>query len=184
MKNSRTELTRLFLIGGLSVIGGFAGAGAASVVAVLAAGSMSKTRGDEFVAGSGPLVLSGGVLGLAGGFMLALLLFRKRAASAQAKFERRYIGAGGLWAVYSGFPMFFVALCMMLGYETLAHMTGEGAAPYVGLFVFMVIVGVSLYFFDRIPRSLILPIGFLGWMLLVGFACWYSLLGPGSLGHH
>lgn len=184
MKSTRTEPTRLFLIGALAVVGGFAGTAVASVVAGLAANSMSKTHSDEFMAVSGPLLLSGGVLGFVGGFILALFVFRKRAASAQAEVERRYIGERGLWTVYSGFPMFFVALSMILGYETLAHMIGEGAAPYVGLFVFMVIVGVSLYFFDRIPRSLILPIGFLGWMLLFGFACWYMWLGPGSFGHH
>jgi len=114
MKNTQTERSRLFLIGGLSVVGGFAGTGVASVVAGLAANSMSKARGEELMSGSGPLLLAGGALGLVGGFLLALFLFRQRPAAAQAEVERKYIGGRGIMAMYAGVPMFFVTLLLLL----------------------------------------------------------------------
>jgi hypothetical protein len=149
----------------------------------LTANRMPKIRGIEFLAGSIPLLTLGGAIGLVAAFLFGLFLFKDRPALAQAEVEKKYIGRGGLWRIYIGCPMFFFVVLLMTMGEKLARIVGERALPYVSLLVFMVIVGISLYLYDRVPRSLILPIGLLGWMLLIGFGCWYCWFGPGAFGH-
>ena len=61
----------------------------------------------------------------------------------------------------------------------MARIVGERALPYVLVLALMVIVGTSFYLYDRIPRRFILPIGLLGWMLLITFGCWYGWFGAG-----
>ncbi len=172
------------MISAFSVLGGFAGAGFAWIIVVAAAGNSSRSRGNELVAGSIPLLQLGGALGFVAGFMFAWFLFKNRPARAQAEVEQKYIGNRGRWRIYAGFPMFFVALITMLGYQTLEDQVGVRSALYIGVLVLMVIVGISLYLADRIPRSLLIPVGLLGWMLLIGFGCWYFWFGPGSGGRH
>ncbi len=186
MNNVHTEMRRIFLVGGLSVIGAFAGTGVASVLAGVVANSMARPRGVELMAASGPLLLVGGVLGLSGGFMLAVFLFKQRPEATQAEVESAFIGNGGVMGLYSGLPMFFVTLLVIVGgkaYERLAHRVGEGTAPYLVLLLILFVYGAALYCSDRIPRSLIMPIGILGWLLTFSFACWWGWFGRGAFGY-
>jgi hypothetical protein len=182
--NVRPTLKRLFLRGAFAVLGGFGGVGLAWIVLALKTHPKTRSGFGELLAGCGPALAIGGLFGFFASLGMALFLFRDRSPLAQKELEKRFIGDRGLWKIYAGVPMFFVAVLAMLGYETLAKVVGESAAPYISLLVLLVVVGISLYFFERIPRSLILPIGLLGWMLLIGFACWYGWFGSSVMGSH
>src|SRR5262245_19925648 len=78
-------MKRVFLIAALSVIGGFAGAGIASVFLTLTVNQMPKSRGIEFLAGGIPWLASGGALGFVAAFLFGRYLFKERPALAQAE---------------------------------------------------------------------------------------------------
>ena len=183
MNKSHTRLNRFFLIGAFAIFGGFGGTGIASVVVGLLANHMAKRQGDDLMAGSIPILVVGGALGFVSGFMLSLLIFKKRSKQAQDAIEQKYIGRRGLVKLYFGMPLFVTAVVGLLALERLAHSIGDAAAAGVFVLVLMVNVAVSLLLYDRIPRSLILPIGLIGWMLLFFFGCWFAWYGQGAFGH-
>jgi len=73
--------------------------------------------------------------------------------------KKKYVGSGGRLKIYFGAPMFFTALGAVLFGEKLLWKAGNATGAYLGLGCFLAIVGVSLYLFDRIPKTLIVPIG-------------------------
>ena len=75
---------------------------------------------------------------------------------------------------YSGVPCFFLVL-LGPAFEPLARAIGDIAAVWTFLAIFLVIVGISLAIFDRIPRRIILPLGFSAWSLTFAIACFYGL---------
>ena len=178
------ELVRVLPAAGFAVLFAAAGVGFSWMVAGILLPPSAMAVG--FMRKSVPFVAFGGVSGLVGGFLFGRFLFKDRPASAQDEVEQAFIGGWGRARIETGFPMFFVALFLLVipGYDKLAHIVGERAAAYVLLAVIMIICGISLYFYERIPKRLVLPIGFLGWILLVGLTCWYGWFGPGAFGHH
>jgi hypothetical protein len=163
------------------------GVGVAYVLIAILAGNMFKSRGNDFVASSVPILTTGGLLGCMGGFMLSMFLFKAdgKTTLAQEETLRKHIGLGGLLSIFSGFPYAIVtALFAFIGpHFSLAHAVGEKAFPYVLLLEFMAVCVVIFILYDRFPKRLIIPVGLLGWVLTFSIACWYFWFGPGALSH-
>ena len=69
--------------------------------------------------------------------------------------------------IYSGAPVFIVAVGSPLILGRLTHILGDRGAAYVWLgFVAVVLVG-SYIIRDHIPERFIIPIGIIGWLLVV-----------------
>jgi hypothetical protein len=59
----------------------------------------------------------------------------------------------------------FAALSLL--FERLAQIVGEKAVAYVALGIALIIVAMSLVLYNRIPERFIIPVGIIGWLLIV-----------------
>jgi hypothetical protein len=74
----------------------------------------------------------------------------------------------------------FFGLISLL-FPHLERILGTNVASYVALGIFMAILGLGLYLYDRISPEYIIPIGVVGWLLIVAAAVVFGLRG--ALGH-
>ena len=174
--NSRRILYCLAII----VFGTLAGTGAASIMTATYADFMSKTQAYSLLANSIPKLVAGGTVGFIAGLVIALFLLRAPASTLVA-WEEKFIGRRGAMRIYGGLPVFVLAL-LFPAFEPLAHTLGNTAAPYVALATILVVAGISLFLYDRIPPRLTIPLGLVGWVLTFTLACWYFWFGPGAFG--
>jgi hypothetical protein len=69
--------------------------------------------------------------------------------------------------IYSGAPMFIVAVGTPLILGRLTHILGDRGAAYVWLGFVAVVLVVSYIIRDHIPERFIIPIGIIGWLLVI-----------------
>jgi hypothetical protein len=65
-------------------------------------------------------------------------------------------------------------------FEQLPRPFGEKYFVYVALGIVLAITAVSLFLYDRIPKRFIIPIGIVGWMLILSLVIWFFFFGPGA----
>jgi hypothetical protein len=149
---------------GFSVLSAFFGVG----VAWLAVGILAKIfkqRFDQIVDASMPLLIVGGVLGLIVGLVVSVRM-AKLSPMSQRRIEKEYVGRRGRLRIYAGAPLFIVgAFAPVL--EILSNRFGDRIAIYSYFVFILLIIAASLFLYDRIPNRFIIPIGIIGWLLVV-----------------
>ena len=163
------------------MLAGLFGFGLTWLVIGIIAAIRFNTLGEkfDFAAKSMPILIIGGVLG----FIIGLVVSMKTAKSgpkAIVESERKLIRPSDHLRIYFGFPIFITALLKPL-FERLPHYFGEKYFVYVALGIFLVIVAISLFLYDRIPKRFVIPIGIIGWMLTLSLIAWFFFFGPGLL---
>jgi tryptophan-rich sensory protein len=74
------------------------------------------------------------------------------------------VGPFGRYIIFAGTGMVFMAVCTFM-FKPLARVSGEKLLPYVILGLGMASIFGTLFFYDRCPKRLIIPIGLVGWLL-------------------
>lgn len=93
------------------------------------------------------------------------------------------IGPAGRWIIFSGIIWLVVAILICTS-KSILIIVGEKGLPYVIFFVPAVFGIVCMVFYNRFPKSLIIPIGIVGWILAISLLCWLNWFGPAAFGHH
>jgi hypothetical protein len=167
--------TRILSIAGFSVLSGLCGVGVAYfllyIIAVLIHGSGKKRDVINFFADHVYCLPIGGILGLIAGLIISLN-FNKQNLAVQERVEKKYVGGTGRLKIYLGAPAFISGL-IIISFNKLLHFE-DGKGPYLGLGICLAIVALSLFVYDRIPAKLIIPIGIVGWLLIVAYAVWFG----------
>jgi len=164
---------------GFSVLSAFFGVGVAWIgVMILAA--IFKSQDDSIIAGCLPMLAAGGAGGLVTGLIVSVRV-AKSAAQTRRKVQKRFVGRGAQMQIYSGVPVFIVAIGTSLLLGRLAPILGDRVAAYVWLGFVAVVLVLSFIMRDHIPERLLIPIGIIGWLLLILGAirlCIYMLHQP------
>ena len=175
MNNIPNKSSWILSVVGFSVLAAFCGVGVAWIVVGILANAF-KSHGDQLVAGCMPTLIAGGVLGFVAGLVVSIRAAKSDPKTEQ-KIEKKYIGKGGRVQIYFGAPMFVIAACTPI-LERLSHILGNRIAIYVYLGFALAIIAVSLFLYDRIPERFIIPVGIIGWLLVVVLAfglCFYMM---------
>ncbi len=180
MSNISNRSSRTLSVVGFSVLATFFGVGVTWIVVMILA-SISKRLGDQIFAGSMPMLIlfAGGALGLVAGLVVSIRAARSGSKTEQ-RIRKRYVGRGGRVQIYFGAPMFVIAACTPL-LDLLSRRFGDRTAIYSYFGFILVVVLVSLFLYERIPARFIVPIGIIGWLLVVlgGIGvCLYMLRQP------
>jgi len=142
--------------------------------------AMFKSHGDSIIAGCLPILAAGGAVGLVTGLIVSVRV-AKSAAQTRRKVQERFIGRRAQMQIYSGVPVFIVAIGTPLLLGRLAPILGDRVAAYVWLGFVAVVLVLSFIIRDHIPERLLIPIGIIGWLMLVLAAiglCIYMLHQP------
>lgn len=163
--------SRILSVVGFSILAAFVGVGIAwLVVGILAA--IFKWPGDQIFAGSIPILIAGGAFGLVVGLVVSFRVARSDPETEQ-KLEKRCVGRRGRLQIYLGAPLFVVNAATPL-LDVLSHHYGDRIAIYGFFGFFLAVMAVSLFLYDRIPEKFIIPIGIVGWLLIVLLAVGFS----------
>jgi uncharacterized membrane protein len=159
---------------GFSVLCAFFGVGVAWIpIGILA--KTFKPHSDRFVSEIMPILIAGGVIGLVAGLIISIRMARLDKKTAQ-KIEKKFLGRGDQLRIYFGAPLFVICACLPV-FERLSHRFGDNIAIYISLGLIGVLA-FSLFLYDRIPARFIIPVGIIGWLLIVlaafGF-CFYTI---------
>lgn len=175
MNNAPNISSRVLSFVGFSVLCAFFGVGVVWILIGIFAATF-KQNGDPLIAGSLPMLIAGGVIGLAMGLVVSIKTARLNKKTAQ-KIEKRFLGRGDRLRIYFGAPLFVIAAGMPL-FERLSHRFGDSIAIYISLGLALGVLAFSLFVYDRIPARFIIPVGVIGWLLIVlgafGF-CFYTM---------
>jgi len=172
------SLTRILSIIGFSILSGMFGLGVTWIVVAFV-----FVRGnDDRLTKIMPLLLIGGIVGLIVGIVVALRVAKTDPETEEA-IERKYIGRSGRMKIYVGAPMAVMAGLTFLFGESFLNKVGDATGAYLGLGIFLVILAMSLFLHDRIPEKFIIPIGIIGWLLILLLFVWFAFFGPGAFGH-
>jgi hypothetical protein len=180
MKN----LSRILSIVGFSILSGLFGLG----LTWLAVGFYSKFAFKtvdaqlDFAAKNMPTLIVGGIVGCIVGIIVSLRVAKLDPQTEEA-IEKKYVGAGGQFYIYFGAPMFvFTVLAFRFG-ERFLNKVGTATGAYLGLGIFLAVLTISLILQNHIPKKFIVPIGIIGWLLILLSAVWFFFFGPGVFGH-
>jgi hypothetical protein len=172
MSNTSNKSARILSVVGFSVLSTFFGVGVAwLVVGILAA--LFKQHGDQLIAGSMPILVAGGALGFLVGLVISVRV-AKADQETEQKIEKKYVGRRGRMQIYFGAPLFVVAASTPL-LDTLSHHFGDRIAIYSYFGFFLTVIAMSLFLYNRVPERFIIPIGIVGWLLIVLFAVGFSV---------
>ncbi|HXR03560.1 MAG TPA: hypothetical protein VN836_02500 [Verrucomicrobiae bacterium] len=94
------------------------------------------------------------------------------------------IGPGGRFMIFSGVPGFGVAIVLTCAYDPMEHLVGQDASPYVMVGIIITLYVVSMFLSNYLPKRFVIPVGIVGWALMLSLLYWYYCFGPGAFGHH
>lgn len=98
------------------------------------------------------------------------------------------IGRAGRFLIFGGIPLSILAVMLVStlhhGLNEIPKIVGETAAPYVVFFTPVLVGYGCMFFYERFPKRLVIPIGIVGWVIGLSLIYWYFWFGPGSFGHH
>ena len=175
VNNGRSKPTRLFSIIGFAVLSTLFGVGLAWVSFALWAGA-SKRDFTTTVDSSVPFMLGGATLGLSVGLAIAIWVSRS-GLKIEEKIIARFVRRGDRLRIYGGAPFAVSIGLFFLLLPHLERIVGSDVGPYVALGVFLAIQALGLFLYDRIPPKYIIPIGVIGWLLIVAAAVVFGVLG-------
>jgi hypothetical protein len=135
-------------------------------IGVLIFQAIVDRKGDNIIAGCEPILAAGGVIGLVSGLIVSMRAAKSDTKTRQ-KIGKRFVGRGGQMQIYFGAPMFIVAVGTPLILGRLTHTLGDRGAAYVWLGFIAVVLVASYIIRDHIPERFIIPIGIIGWLLVV-----------------
>jgi MFS family permease len=176
--------SRILSIVGFTVLAGLCGFALPYLVVGYTANHTLKSLDDKinYVVSGMPIFITGGVIGMIVGLVVSIAV-AKADPKTKEEIEKKYVGERGRSQVYMGFPIFVIAIIVGPFFEKLLKIFGAAIGAYVGLGIALVIIGISLYLYDRIPAKFITPLGIIGWMLTGTMLIWYFFFGPGAWGH-
>lgn len=131
--------------------------------------AFKRNSQDAVVAGSMPFLLAGGVIGFAVSLGIVIWLSRS-GPKAEERIVGRFVRRRDRLGIYSGAPHAVGMALACLLFPHLERAVGFAVAPYVALGVILAIEGLGLFLYDRISPEYIIPIGVVGWLLLVAGA--------------
>ena len=184
-KHQPITASRILSIVGFTVLAGLCGFALPYLVVGYTANHTLKTLDDkiDYIIKGMPIFIIGGIVGAIVGLIVSIAVF-KADPKTEEEIERKYVGERGRSQIYMGFPIFIIAIIVGPFFEKLLNKFGAAIGAYVGLGIALVIIGISLYLYDRIPPKLIVPLGIIGWMLTGSMIIWFFFFGPGAWGHH
>jgi hypothetical protein len=165
VNNDPDKLSRILSGVGFSILTAFFGVSIAWI-GVLILQVVFDSHGDSIIAGCEPILTAGGVIGLVSGLIVSMRVAKSDPKTRQ-KIEKRFVGRGGQMQIYFGAPAFIVAVGTPLILGRLTHTLGDNGAAYVWLGFIAVVLVVSLIIREHIPERFIIPIGIIGWLLIV-----------------
>jgi hypothetical protein len=165
MTNIFNKSSRILSALGFSVLSTFCGMGVGWVATAIFA-IIFKQRAERLLSECIPMVIVGGALGLIIGFVVSFRVAKLDATSCQ-KIEKKYVGWFGRLKIYRGAPLFVWASFVSLLGRTLTDRFGDRITIYICLGFLLMMTALSLFLYDRIPRKFIIPIGIIGWLLMV-----------------
>ena len=88
----------------------------------------------------------------------------------------RVLGPAGPWLIFSGVPLSFVALLMVFVVQSDGRVfhVSQRYMPYALLASVSVVMIVFRELFHRLPKRLIIPLGIIGWAIVVIFVACYA----------
>ena len=183
MNRFAAQLLRIIPAAGFALLCALCGVGLSSLVAsMLANGQPTRNAAIDLYTNSGPILFAGGVVGLVIGIVVSVTVLRMDPEKA-AKIEERFLGRNPALLFYFGVPVFVLVLMSPL-LARLAKIAdrviGPNADIYVVLGVVLVVVAVSLFFYDRIPRKFLMSLSVVAWFLALSVGlCFFFFFGPG-----
>jgi hypothetical protein len=129
-----------------------------------------------------PVLIAGGVVGFVAGLVISIWMTRLNEKEGNRLYQK-FVGPDGKLNIYFGLPIFVVIALAMTVFGRLNHIIGQKLDIYVDLGIALVILAVSLFFYDRIPGRLVIPVGIIGWLLTLALVIWFCFFGPGAFGH-
>jgi len=176
MHKATNKSLRILSVVGFSVLATFFAVGVAWLVIGILAVTF-KSHGDSLIAGSLPILTASGAVGFVLGLVVSLRLVRSDPKTEQ-EVERRFVGKGGRGQIYFGAPMFIIALGSPFFLGRLTQVLGDREGAYLWLGFIAVVLVLSFVIRDHIPERAVIPIGIIGWLLVVllaiGFAVYMS----------
>src|ERR1039457_3110957 len=105
--------------------------------------------------------------------------FADSAVVGKKKEHPHRIGPAGFWLIFSGIPIAVLAILLTSTLTRDGNIRGvsERALPYVLLFVPAAIIVGCRELYHHVPKRLIIPFGFVGWIIALSVACWYFWFG-------
>jgi hypothetical protein len=96
------------------------------------------------------------------------------------------LGRGGKWLIFAGVCWFVIAVIFVLGgtrtYDRLEDRFGITAALWICWGAVTVVITLGYITFKRIPTSVAIFLGILGWILTFLLLGWFFWLGHGAHG--
>jgi hypothetical protein len=178
-KQQDSGISRALSVLGFSLLSGFCGVGLANIILGLVANGNThfKNNGDRlgFIADHKFILVIAGSIGFVAGFLISLSV-AKSDSKTRAAIEKKYVGRRGRFRIYFAVPMLVTVWFLILFGKLFSFGTERGT--YIGLGIFMAIVALSLFLYDRIPARLIIPISIIAWLLLILTGVWFSIHPP------
>jgi hypothetical protein len=165
MNDDLDKSSRILSAVGFSILSAFFGVGIGWVIAIILQ-VVFDSHGDSIIAGCEPILAAGGVVGLVIGLVVSVRV-AKSDPKTKRKVQKRFVGRGSRMQIYFGVPAFIVAFGSPLILSRLTHILGDRGAAYVWLGFVAVVLVVSYIIRDHIPERFIIPIGIIGWLLVV-----------------
>ncbi len=74
------------------------------------------------------------------------------------------VGPFGRYIIFAGTGMALMGVCTFM-FKPLERVSGENLLPYAILGLVMASTFGTLFFYNRCPKRLVIPIGLVGWLL-------------------
>jgi hypothetical protein len=167
------RFTRVWPAAGFSVLTGLCGAGVAWFITCLFAKFGTGGRMT-------PWLVAGGIGGIVVGIAISTFVFRS-GSRGEEMLEQKFMGEEGREQIYLGVVLSaIIALMPFIGW--IGRLVGPRMDIFVDFGAGLGIVALSLVFYDRLPRSFIIPAGVIGWILAVVVAFCFCCFGSGVFG--
>lgn len=128
-------------------------------------------------------LVGAGALGFGAGLAIAIRVTRSGPETEKGIAARYLRRRSDRVRIYGGAPSALSIALISLLFPHLERAVGDSVASYVALGIFLVIFGLSLFLYDRIPSKYIIPIGVIGWLLIVAAAIVFGFRATAALGH-
>ncbi len=159
---------QILSIGGFAVLSGLFALGVTWIVVGIFGPNILSNRGSKLLAVIMPILITAGIIGFFVGLVISIRVVKSNPLT-QETIEKKYVGRSGLSKIYSGAPFFIFCVVVSRCFDPLERHFGTTVAAYSTIGILMAIHALGMFAYDRIPRRLIVPVGIVGWLLIVVF---------------
>jgi hypothetical protein len=170
------NLSRILAIAGFSILSGLFGMGLTWLVVAF----LFIRNNDERLTKVMPALLTGGFIGLVIGSIISVRVAMADPETGKAV-ENKYFRGSDKVRIYFGAPICITTMLALFFGDKLLTKFGTATGAYMGLGIFMAILAISLFLYDRLPKKVIIPTGIVGWLITVLLFVCFGVFGLGAL---